>query len=164
MRKLILIATLLLGPFALAQPADGGRSPAQPASPNSLEQLLAAQVGQIRSARLKAAPCPCEASEAYFTTIGETFAEPVASNVAQQERGEDFYGQVMVALLDQYHGIWATIASPNDPELPVANFSRSQPASMDSNLEEPGTNQDSYNQTIASQSHRNQLVEAVHRL
>jgi hypothetical protein len=95
MKKLLLIATLSLGTFALAQPMAGNTGDAQGADHNIYNQTVAAQAkhnsASLSAKALSAAP------PAQSESLSGTQPSSMAANAGSQSRGDDFYNQTIAA-------------------------------------------------------------------
>jgi len=95
MRKLLLIATLLLGTFAVAQTAGSNVGDTQSANNDWYNQKLAAAVQMYDRVAAAAAPSVTSPSESQRGTQPES----MASNTASQD---DWYNQKLAAAIQQY--------------------------------------------------------------
>ena len=95
MKKLLLIATLSLGTFALAQPMASNMGGAQGADHDFYNQTVAAQAkhntASLAANTLSAAP-PAQSG-----SLSGTQPSSMAANAGSQSAGDDFYNQTIAA-------------------------------------------------------------------
>jgi hypothetical protein len=95
MKKLLLIATLSLGTFALAQPMAGNMGDAQGADHDFYNQTVAAQAKH--DSLFLAANALSTLPSAQSESLSGSQPSSMAANAGSQSTGDDFYNQTIAA-------------------------------------------------------------------
>jgi hypothetical protein len=95
MKKLLLIATLSLGAFALAQPMASNMGDSQGADHDFYNQAVAAQAKH--NSLFLAANALSALPPAQFESLSGSQPSSMAANAGSQSTGDDFYNQTIAA-------------------------------------------------------------------
>jgi hypothetical protein len=162
MQKLLLVATLSLGTFALAQTMDGNTCESRSADHDFYNQTVATQAKQnslFMDSNMGEAQ---RADNDFYNQTVATQAKQnslfVDRNMGEAQRADNaFYGQTVATQAEQ-NSLFLS-ANAVSASAPTESWSGTEPGSMAANIGSHSANEDVYSRTIAVQANTNRLLK-----